>query len=248
MYGDSVPGSRLRLGNLGKILLLVFLVCIIFIEPSLAQDQKKMARTLTVSGRGVESIPTTITQVSLAVEVQGTTAQSAQEEAARRSSDVVNLLKNRNVEKLQTTGIRLNPIYSYTNNVRSITGYTANNTVGFRIDTDKVGRLLDEAVKVGATQINSVSFTASEQAIASAQKQSLRQATQDARQQADAVLSSLGFQAQEVVSIQINGASAPPPPMLQRAEMAKLASPQASTPVIGGEQEVEASVTLQISY
>jgi uncharacterized protein len=248
MYGDSVPGSRLRLGNLGKILLLVFLVCIIFIQPSLAQEKQTMSRTLTVSGRGVETIPTTITQVNLAVEVQGKTAQSAQEEAARRSSSVVNLLKSRNVEKLQTTGIRLNPVYSYTDNVQKISGYAANNTVSFRITTDKVGTLLDEAVKVGATQINSVSFTASEQAIASAQKQALRQATQDARQQADAVLSSLGFQAQEVVNIQINGASAPPPPMLQRAEMAKLASADASTPVIGGEQEVEASVTLQISY
>jgi uncharacterized protein len=248
MYGDSLPGSRLRLGNLGKILLLFFLVCIIFIQPSLAQDQQKMSRTLTVSGRGVETIPTTITQVSLAVEVQGKTAQSAQEEAARRSSAVVNLLKNRNVEKLQTTGIHLNPVYSYTDNVEKISGYAANNTVNFRINTENVGTLLDEAVQVGATRINGVSFTASEQAIASAQKQALRQATQDARQQADAVLSSLGFQAQEVVSIQINGASAPPPPMLQRAVMPQATRFEASTPVIGGEQEVEASVTLQITY
>lgn len=248
MYGDSVSGSRLRLGNLGKILLLIFIVCIIFIHPSLAQNTEKMSRTLTVSGRGVESIPTTITQVSLAVEVQRNTAQAAQEEAARRSSAVVSLLQNRNVEKLQTTGIRLNPVYSYTDNVQKISGYNANNTVSFRITTDKVGTLLDEAVKVGATQINSVSFTASEQAIASAQKQALRQATQDARQQADAVLSSLNFQAQEVVSIQINGASAPPPPRLQRAMMPQAVMAEASTPVIGGEQEVEASVTLQISY
>jgi hypothetical protein len=161
---------------------------------------------------------------------------------------VVALLKNRNVEKLQTTGIRLNPVYSYTDNVQRITGYTANNTVSFRIATDKAGTLLDEAVKVGATQIDGVSFVANDQAIASAQKEALRQATQDAQQQANAVLSTLGFQAQEVVGIQINGASAPPPPMLQRAEVAKLSSADASTPIVGGEQQVEASVTLQISY
>ncbi len=248
MYAAALSGGRLRFSNGRKTLPLVLLLCIFFIPPGLAQEKEKLLRTLTVSGRGVEKIPTTLSQISLSVVVQEKTAQSAQQEAARRSSAVVALLKDRNVEKLQTTGIRLNPIYSYTNNVQRITGYAANNTVSFRIATDKAGTLLDEAVKVGATQINRVSFIASDQAIASAQKQALRQATQEAQQQANAVLSTLGLQAKEVVSIQINGASAPPPMMLQRAEVAKLSSDDASTPVIGGEQEIEASVTLQISY
>ncbi|GAX37074.1 SIMPL domain-containing protein [Nodularia sp. NIES-3585] len=248
MYGAALSGSRFRAGNCWKTLPLALVLCLIFIPAGLAQEKENLLRTLTVSGRGVETIPTSLTQVSMSVEVQGKTAEEAQQDAARRSSAVVALLKNRNVEKLQTTGIRLNPIYSYTDNVQRITGYTANNTVSFRIATDKAGTLLDEAVKVGATQINGVSFIASDQAIASAQQQALRQATQNAQQQANAVFSTLGFQAKEVVSIQVNGASAPPPPMLQRAEAAKLASADASTPVIGGEQQVEASVTLQISY
>ncbi len=248
MYGTALSGFRLRSGNCGKILPLALLLCISFIQPGLAQAKEKLLRTLTVSGRGVETISTTLTQVSLSVEVQSKTAQSAQQEAARRSSSVVALLKSRNVEKLQTTGIRLNPVYSYTDNVQRITGYAANNTVSFRIPTEQAGTLLDEAVKAGATQINRVSFIASDQAIASAQQQALRLATQDAQQQANAVFTTLGLQAKEVVGIQINGASAPPPMMLQRAEVAKLSSADASTPVIGGEQQVEASVTLQISY
>ncbi len=248
MFGAALFGSRFRSGNCWKTLPLALLVCITFIPPGLAQEKENLLRTLTVSGRGVETIPTTLTEVSMSVEVQGKTAESAQQDAARRSSAVVALLKNRNVEKLQTTGIRLNPVYSYTDNVQRITGYTANNTVSFRITTDKAGTLLDEAVKVGATQINGVSFIASDQAIASAQQQALRQATQDAQQQANAVFSTLGLQAKQVVGIQINSASAPPPMILQRAEAAKLASADASTPVIGSEQQVEASVTLQISY
>ena len=244
----ALSSSRFRAGNFGKTLVLALAVSMMFIPSGLAQEQAKLLRTLTVSGRGVETIPTTLSQVSMSVEVQGKTAESVQEETARKSSAVVAFLKNRNVEQLQTTGIRLNPIYRYTDNVQRITGYTASNTVSFRIATDKAGTLLDEAVKVGATRIDGVSFIASDQAIASAQQQALRQATQDAQQQANAVFSTLGFQAKEVVSIQVNGASAPPPPMLQRAEVAKLVSANASTPVIGGEQQVEASVTLQISY
>ncbi|SRR5579883_79631 len=240
---------QLNTGDFWKPLIIVLLVIISFTQPVLAQEkQKTMLRTLTVSGRKVEMIPTTLSEVSLGVEIQGKTAQDVQQEAARKSSAVVTLLKNRNVEKLQTTGIVLNPVYSYNNNVQKIVGYSATNTVSFRIATDRAGSLLDEAVKAGATQINSVSFVASDDAIAQARKQALREATQDAQQQADTVLSSLGLKQKEVVGIQINGASTPPPQPLMRATVASVAKQDASTPVIGGEQQVEASVTLQISY
>jgi uncharacterized protein len=249
MSRAALSGSQFSIGKLWQTLPLALLLCVTFIQPSLAQEKEKMWRTLTVSGRGMETIPTTLSLVNLGVEIQGKTAQEVQQEAARRSSAVVALLKSRNVEKLQTTGIRLNPVYSYTNNVQRISGYAASNTVSFRIATDKAGTLLDEAVKAGATQINSISFVATDEAIASAQKQALREATQEAQAQAEAVFNTLGLQSKEVVNIQINSASAPPPhPLLMRAEAMKAGDVAVSTPVVGGEQEVEASVTLQISY
>ncbi|RUR76489.1 SIMPL domain-containing protein [Chlorogloeopsis fritschii PCC 9212] len=249
MNKATLSGSRLLTKNLWKTIPLALLVYVTFAQPIWAQEKEKMFRTLTVTGRGVESIPATLAQVVLGVEVQAKTAQEAQQEAARRSKAVVALLKSRNVQKLQTTGITLNPVYSYKDNVQRLTGYVATNTVSFRIATEQAGTLLDEAVKAGATQISSISFVATDEAIAQAQKQALKEATQEAQQQADAVFSTLGFQRKEVVSIQINGASATPPPPrpLLRAEAGKLAQ-DASTPVEGGEQEVEASVTLQISY
>ncbi|RAM52538.1 MAG: hypothetical protein C6Y22_05925 [Hapalosiphonaceae cyanobacterium JJU2] len=248
MHKPAWLGSQLLTGNLWKTLFLGVLVCVTFTQPVLAQEKQRMLRTLTVTGRGVEAIPATLAQVVLGVEVQAKTAQEAQQEAARRSSAVVALLKTRNVDKLQTTGITLNPVYSYKDNIQRLTGYSASNTVSFRIGTDKAGSLLDEAVKAGATQINGISFVATDEAIAQAQKQALKEATQEAQQQADAVFSALGFQRKEVVSIQVNGASTTPPPPrpMMRAEVAKVGG--ASTPVEGGEQQVEASVTLEISY
>lgn len=214
------------------------------VNPAIAQE--KLLRTLTVTGQGVEMIPTTATQVQLGVEVQGKTATAVQQEVARRSSSVVELLRSRKVDKLQTTGIRLNPIYSYENNTQRLTGYSAANTVSFRVPTEQAGTLLDDSVEAGATRIDSVSFTASDDAIADAQKQALQKATQDAQQQADAVLSALNLTRKEIVNIQINGATPPPPmPMFDKAA---LRAEAASTPVIGGEQEVQASVTLQMSY
>ncbi|MBD2137484.1 SIMPL domain-containing protein [Anabaena sp. FACHB-1237] len=234
--------------NWWQSLPLSFLLCVVFILPATAQERERLLRTLTVTGRGIENVPTTLSQVSLGVEVQGKTPQEVQKEAARRSSSVVDLLKNRNVYKLQTTGVTLNPIYSYTNNVQKITGYTASNTVSFRVKTDETGNLLDESVKAGATQINGISFVASEDAIASAQKIALKKATQDAQDQAKAVLSSLGLEQKDIVNISINGATPAPQPIVYRTEGLKANMADASTAIVPGEQEVQASVMLQITY
>ncbi|MGL5870857.1 MAG: SIMPL domain-containing protein, partial [Xenococcaceae cyanobacterium] len=135
------------------------------------------------------------------------------------------------------------------NNERKFIGYVATNIISFRIQTDKIGNLLDEAVKAGATRIDNLSFTAAEEAIASAQKQALSKATLNAQQQAEAVLKTLNLTAKETVSVKINEANLPQPLLMRAAQgnagNIKIAD---TTPVIGGEQTVQATVTLQIKY
>ncbi|PSF38776.1 hypothetical protein C7H19_04560 [Aphanothece hegewaldii CCALA 016] len=216
------------------------------INPAMSQEQQ-MLRTLLVTGQGSEMIPTTLTRVQLGVEIRGKTAIEVQQKIAKQSSSVVDFLRSRNVEQLQTTGIQLQPNYDYSNNQRQLLGYIGTNTVSFRIKTEQIGSLIDDAVKAGATRIDGVSFTATEEAIAEAQKEALRQATLDAQQQSDAVLKALNFTANQVVRISINGANVPVPRMIQ-ADQLSSKSASFSTPVIGGEQTVQASVTLEISY
>jgi uncharacterized protein YggE len=220
-------------------------ISLVWMNPAMAQEQ--VLRTLTVTGQGVERIPITLTQAQLGVEIQGKTAAEVQQEVAKRTSAVVDFLRSRKVEQLQTTGIRLQPNYQYNNNERHLVGYIGTNTVSFRLQTEQVGVLLDEAVKAGATRIDGVSFTATEEAISAAQKEALRQATADAQQQGDVVLEALNFTAQEIVSIQVNGASAPQPRIIQEEQRSRVPG-SVSTPVVGGEQTVKASVTLQITY
>ena len=224
-------------------LLMVAGLLLSFPTTALAQDQE--LRILTVTGQGTENIATTLTEVQLGVEIQGETAEAVQQEVAERTSAVVELLRSRNVEQLQTTGVRLQPAYDFSNNDRRLIGYMATNTVSFRLPTEQAGSLLDEAVQAGATQIDGVSFTATEGAITEAQQQALRDAVEDAQQQAQAVLQALNFTAKEIVSIQVNGANTPRPQVFEAAQLAREA---ASTPIIGGEQAVQASVTLEISY
>lgn len=212
--------------------------------PVMAQEQSQ--RTLTVQGQGSVFIPATIAQVSLGVEVNAETAEAAQQQAARQSSAVVELLRSRNVDKLQTTGVRLNPIYSRRDNQQVISGYRASNIVSFQISTDAAGELLDTAVSRGATRINGVNFVADDAAIAQARDRALQEATLDARSQADVVLGSLNLQRREVVSIHISSSQYGSPPVMY-GRMESIAA-DASTPIEGGEQQITASVTLEVSY
>ncbi|MGP1382495.1 MAG: SIMPL domain-containing protein [Thainema sp.] len=220
------------------------LLALAFMPVAIAQEA--VVRTITVTGQGEETIPTTLTQVNLGVEVQADTADAAQRQAAQRAEAVVSLLRSRNVQNLQTTEIRLNPVYNYDGSTPRITGYTATNIVSFRLDTNDVGTLLDDAIAAGATRIDNISFVATDAAIEAARQQALAEAAQDAQEQAEAVLSSLGFTAQEIISIQVNGANPPMPVPLARFD-AQVAE-AASTPVVGGEQDVQAAITLQIRY
>jgi uncharacterized protein len=232
-----------------SILLTVSWMLLSGISPGVTQERKP-AQTITASGKGIVSIPTTLSQIRLAVEVQGKTPNNAQQEAAKRSARVMEYLKTQQVEKLQTTGINLNLTYIYPNNSKpEITGYTASNSISFQVITDRAGTILDTAVKNGATRIDGVNFIASERAIANAQMQALKQATQDAQRQADAVLETLNLKRKEVIGIQVNNTSNPNPiPMPLQSMSAKVADAAPSTPVVGGEQQVEAAVTLEIGY
>ncbi|MBW4563161.1 MAG: SIMPL domain-containing protein [Mojavia pulchra JT2-VF2] len=209
------------------------------------------SQTLVVSGRGVVDIPKTTARVSLGVEVQAQTSALVQQELAKRSAAVVNLLKARqDVTKLETTSISLNPRYSQKDGKQVISGYSATNIVRFQIAPEKIGTLLDEAIKAGATRIDGVTLVASDEAIAAAQKQAINAASKDARSQADAALGALQLKQQEIVSIQINGASPPTPTALDTTNLAQKAAlgDLASTPVVAGEQRIQAFVTLQVRY
>jgi uncharacterized protein len=203
-------------------------------------------RILTVTGLGCERIPTAIAQVYLSVEAQGKIVQVVQKEIARRSAAVVALLRARNVEWLETTGISFSPDYSPSNR-RQLIGFTGHNTLSFRMPAEQEGDLLEEVVQAGASNINGVSFVATEDAIAKARHRALQEATLDAQNQAQAVLAALNFQAGEIIGIAINRArvSEPKPiPFVMTVDATVAKSPE----TMGAEQQIEASVTLKISY
>lgn len=206
-----------------------------------AAAQERLVRTITVVGRASEAVPADRARVNLGVEVRGETAEAAQNEVARRASAVVAFLRSRNVEKLQTSGVFLSPIYTTD---QRISQFSATNTVSFEVSSATAGEIADLAVKAGATRIDGMQFTAAETAIETARNKALGAAARDAQNQADVVLASLGLSRQEIITLQVDGAYAPPQPMFRGVA----AAGEASSPTIGGEQAIQATVTMTVRY
>ena len=204
-----------------------------------------ISQTLTVNGEGVERIATTLTTISLGVEIQGKTATEVQKEIAQRSSKLVNFLRSRRVRNLETTGIRLQPNYNYSEGNRELIGYVGINNLSFTTESEEVGKFLDEGIKAGANRINSLRFVATSAAIETAEKQALIEAVNNAKTKAETVLNTLNLSSKAIVNIQVNRINLPQPLSLQGEQFSR--SPM-STPVIGGEQEVKAFVTLVFKY
>jgi hypothetical protein len=169
-------------------------------------------------------------------------------QVARQSEQLVDKLRQLEVEQLQTTGISLNPRYDYSGDQPVQRGVQGQNSIQFEVPVEEAGRILDEAIAAGATQVRSVSFKASETVLQTARGEALRSAVADAQAQASVVLEALNLTQEAVQEVQVNSELGFPPPMPLESGVAYARSSDATTPVIGGEQEVGASVTLKISY
>lgn len=246
----------MRLGWFGSGFALAALaiapVAAVYLLPTAAAQAQsaymQLENTLSVTGEGIEMIPTTLAEVRLGVRVEADTAEAAQQEAANRSSAVVKWLRSQNVEKLQTTGISLNPRYDYVDNKQVLKGYEASNTVSFRATNEAAGEVIDGAVKAGATVIDGISFTADEAAILAARQRALTAAVADAEEQGSTVLSALGLSRKSIANVTIGSVSAPPPRPIEQPAALRSANADESTPIVGQEQSINAQVTLQIRY
>ncbi|GAB4214316.1 MAG: SIMPL domain-containing protein [Synechococcales cyanobacterium] len=215
----------------------------------MAAEADANLRLLTVTGQGSVAVETSVAVVRLGVVIEGQSAQETHQQVAQRSNQLVQKLKALQVENLQTTGISLNPRYDYRDGQAKPMGVIGQNSVQCEVPIDQAGQILDQAIAAGATQIESVSFKASDSVMKEGRKLALQAAVQDAQRQATDVLSSLNFSIQSIHSIQVDANDSSP--IIMRLEAAKAYNSMmadAPTPVEGGEQTVTARVTLQIRY
>jgi hypothetical protein len=202
--------------------------------------------TVIASGEGAVKRAPDRAWIQVSAESRARSPREAQKLNADVMSAVLQKLRAARLpeDAIQTRGYDLQPEYDYVSGKQVLRAYVARNTVEVRVDElPRVGELLDIAVSSGATSVGNIRFDLKDRA--SAERDALRLAVEDARRRADAAAGGAGMRVERVVRIQEHriGEIPPPRPMVAMAGMrqAEMAAPP---PIEAGELEIRASVTL----
>lgn len=193
------------------------------------------------SGEGIISIRPDQVKVNVGVTNQAQTAQEAADQNASLTSAVLGALRGLlgNNADIRTLGYSLNPVYSNTPTPsRAIIGYMANNTVQVTLtDLSQAGRVIDTAASAGATNVQGLVFGLRDPQ--PARIQALRQATMQARTNAEAIATGLGM---KLGSVMIAEEGSRVTPVITDGRGFGAAAP---TPIEPGNVDVRAYVAIE---
>jgi uncharacterized protein YggE len=198
-----------------------------------AQDADDEGDSITVTGVGsVDSVPNEA-QMSFGVESRGATARAAIAANADAARKIINALRQAGARELATQYVSVYPV---TGESGTITGYSASNSVSAVSDVDDAAALIDAAAEAGANQISGPGL--SSRNTEELYRQALAEAVEQARERARVLARASGRGLGEISAIVEGGGSGPIP------YAARDAMEAASTPIVPGEQETSATVTI----
>jgi uncharacterized protein YggE len=183
---------------------------------STASGDEIQINTINVAGTGTVTVSPDKAIVYLGVQTQSADATAAQQENAEKMDGIIAALKDAGIpeDDMETSGYSMYPMRSY-EVLRSyeaeeptITGYVVSNRLMVTVtDVDKVGDIIDTAVNAGANEVQSVSFTLSDDARQDARAQALENAVEAARSDVDTLAGILGVNILGPVEVTTSGGS-----------------------------------------
>lgn len=210
-------------------------ICWIWIActPLLAQHPS----VVRAAGDAVVSVQPDRTLLRFAITTTAATAKRAADRNAVRAESVISSLR----DLLGAAGdIRT---VSYTVNPKYFDGFIADNRIEVRLhDLSLAGKVLDTALHAGATTAGALASDAPEAVAARAE--ALRQATEQARANAEAMASSLGLRVVRVLSAENQTPPAPLPILPFSGRSYK--KTQVTTPIETAPIEIRAHVVLTL--
>jgi uncharacterized protein YggE len=181
--------------------------------------------------------------VTLAVESRDPNPGNAQRRNAAAMDAVFDKLKGAGLlpDALRTLSYELLEDFEYDTGKRISRGFLARNSIEVRLDElQRIGEIIDVATAAGANSVGGVRFDVKDRT--AIEREALTRATADARSRAGAVAAGGAVRMGRILRIEERVGHGPPPaPFLARAAQAE-AAPE--TPILPGEIEVRAEVSL----
>jgi uncharacterized protein YggE len=156
-------------------------------------------------------IPNTAVDVSVGVTAAGKSLPEVQRALANKSNALLAYLRAQKVDRLITTSVSFSPETHYDKSGPDKTvGYDGSEQVSFRTTPEKAPDLLTGVLSNGANDIDSTTFTPTEQEIADARRKLAEEATRTAIAQADSIAAAAGIKVAAIRNISVDNSTFQP--------------------------------------
>lgn len=197
---------------------------------------------MTVTGTGQISVVPDLAILRLGVQTIGNNLVKLQNDNARISQDIIDVLNNYNIADIRTYQYTVEKLYEYSNGNQIDKGYSIRNILEIKTqDLSQVGNIIDSAVKSGGNIIDLVEFDVSDPN--SYYLVALDLAINNAVQKATVIVNSLGVETTPV-PIRLDEISTVPQPYVNFARR----EGGFATPIEAGSKEIIANVSMKFLY
>lgn len=208
--------------------------------PALAEDPG----TVTTRATARDRLANTVADVALGVDAHARTLAEVQAALGAGSTKLSAYIKTTGAERTRTQAVQVQPELEQNparGQAPGIVGYAGHVAVEFRIEAERLGPVLTEALKQGATTIDGTTLRPSETELDLARRRLAAEATRIALAEALAVAEAAGRRVGAVRAIVVDGAGQQ---FVPRPMMARMAAPPAAIATDAGDSEVTSSVTV----
>lgn len=231
-------------------LIVVILAGGAYIAGKYVETRNQNVVTISVQGEGKVTAAPDIASLSFGVQTgRQPTADGAMKMLTEDMTKIIDAVKKAGVEEkdITTQYLNLNPAYDWQDGKQVSRGFEATESLTVKVrDLDKISDVLDAAVKAGANQAGSVSFTIDDPKVLQAQARA--KAITDAQAQAEVLAKNLGVTLGALQGFSENGNGMPPIMYMDRAMSAKGiggGGPEmVAPPIPAGDQDVIINVNM----
>ena len=233
----------------GRLVLIGFLTCssIAFAQaPDPCATAPESCATLIATRATAETrIANTAVDVTVGMSASGAALADVQRTLATQANGLLAYLRGQKVERLITTNIAFSPdVRSQKNAPDKTVGYNGSEQVSFRTTPEKAPDILAGVLTNGANEIDSTSFTPTEQEIADARSRLAEQATKTAVGQAEAIARAAGEHVVAVRNINVDNGIFAPQPRVAMAQFEMKASAPVPMQAASGDQQLSVQVSV----
>ena len=205
----------------------------------MAADSDKAERTVSVSATGTVSVEPDVARISAGVIAEADTAKDAIARNITVMAKLIDGLKTAGIaaKDIQTSSLNVEPRYTQPKDGRpaTINGYRVVNQVRLTVrDVKRLGDLLDQAITLGANQINSIAFDVAD--AETLRDDARKQAMENARRRGELYAKAAGGQLGPVLRIAESVGDLQSPGPAGRMAM------RASVPIEAGTRTLEVEV------